>query len=86
MSRRFQFSLKTLLVVMLVVAAFFGGAAWQRHMDEPYTILERLRHTPEEMMLRDGTTWVRVHDPHWGRNTLSLPDGTVWIRAPEPSD
>jgi hypothetical protein len=32
--RRFQFSLRTLLVVTLVVAAFFGGAAWQRGQTE----------------------------------------------------
>jgi hypothetical protein len=31
MSRRFQFSLRWLFVAMLVVAAFFGGAAWQRN-------------------------------------------------------
>lgn len=30
MSRRFQFSLRWLFLAMLVVAAFFGGAAWQR--------------------------------------------------------
>jgi hypothetical protein len=32
MSRRFQFSLKALLVVMLVVAAFFGGMDLQRRV------------------------------------------------------
>lgn len=35
MARRFQFSLKTLLVVMLVAAAFFGGMAVQEFLDEP---------------------------------------------------
>ena len=30
MSRRFQFSLKTLLVAMLVAAAFFGGIHFER--------------------------------------------------------
>jgi hypothetical protein len=30
MSRRFQFSLRALLMVMLVVAAFFGGIRFER--------------------------------------------------------
>ena len=34
MPRRFQFSLRALLVAMLVVAAFFGGMAVQRKFDE----------------------------------------------------
>ena len=84
--RRPQFSIRTLLWLTLVAAAFFGGAAWQRQMDGPYAILERLQHTPEEMTLRDGTIWIRVHDPHSVRNTLTLPDGTIWIRVPEPAD
>ena len=33
MSRRFQFSLKALLVAMLVVAAFFGGMEVQRKIE-----------------------------------------------------
>jgi hypothetical protein len=34
MSRRFQFSLKWLFVAMLVVAAFFGGMAVERRLEE----------------------------------------------------
>ena len=30
-----QLTLRSLLVAMLVVAAFFGGMAWQRHSAEP---------------------------------------------------
>jgi hypothetical protein len=30
-----QFTLKTLLWLMAVVAAFCAGAAWQRHLDKP---------------------------------------------------
>ena len=30
MTRRLQFSLRALLVAMLVVAAFFGGIRWER--------------------------------------------------------
>jgi hypothetical protein len=34
MSRPFQFSLRVLLVATLVVAAFLGGMAIQRHLDK----------------------------------------------------
>ena len=35
MPRPFQFSLRALLVAMLVVAAFFGGMAVQRQLSSP---------------------------------------------------
>jgi hypothetical protein len=73
-----------LLVAMLVVGAFFGGVAWQRQADEPYIVLERRHHILEEITLRDGTIWVRVHDPQQVKNQLMLPDGTGWIRVLEP--
>jgi hypothetical protein len=58
--RRHQFSLKTLLWLMAVVAAFFGGMALQKERDEP---LERGRFGSakapvEYMILRDGKTWI----------------------------
>jgi hypothetical protein len=31
---RLQLSLKTLLWLMALVASFFAGSAWQRHIDE----------------------------------------------------
>jgi hypothetical protein len=55
MSRRFQFSLRTLLVVVLVVAAFLGGMAAQQKIDR-----QPVYH--ETMIFRDGSTWVRVAD------------------------
>jgi hypothetical protein len=42
MSRRFQFSLKSLMVLVLVVAAFFAGMAIQRRETE------RMRMTADE--------------------------------------
>jgi hypothetical protein len=35
MPRRFQFSLKTFLVAVLIVAAFFAGMAAQRQLEKP---------------------------------------------------
>jgi len=32
MNRRFQFSVRTLLAIMLAVACFFAGMAWQREL------------------------------------------------------
>lgn len=32
--RRPQFTIRSLLVAMLVVAAFFGGMSWQRSLDQ----------------------------------------------------
>jgi hypothetical protein len=64
MSRRFQFSLKTLLVAMLVVAAFFGGMVVQKRLDRPnsWVIMRaRMPSAPETIMLSDGTTWYRTH-------------------------
>lgn len=48
MRRRFQFSLTTLLVAMLVVAAFFGGMAVQRHIEA----IRRARAGEDEDILR----------------------------------
>ena len=40
--RRPQFTLRSLLVAMLVVAAFFGGMALQRRLDRPPVAVERV--------------------------------------------
>ena len=68
MSRRFQFSLRALLVAMLVVAAFFGGMALQRRIDNrPLSIEVRATYdsdgshcTTKALVLSDGTEWFRT--------------------------
>ena len=63
--RRPQFTLRALLVAMLVVAAFFGGMAVQRQLDKPVSRVMlgagSSRHMTwgETMVLRDGTVWHR---------------------------
>jgi hypothetical protein len=63
-----QFSLKTLLWLMLVVAAFLGGMVLQRKLDEPVYISKPTKQSlrlivPEVIELRDGTRWYRFA-PH----------------------
>ena len=65
MSRRFQFSLRGLLVAMLVVASFFGGMSLQGFLARPIA-----RHHYELGLdgeikidwteMRDGTRWYKV--------------------------
>ena len=59
-----QFTVRTLLVTMLVVAAFFGGMAVQRHRGEP--------------MIMTAPRQAGSQDPYW--QTLVMPDGTKWHR------
>jgi len=66
MPRRFQFSLKTLLVAMLVVAAFLGGMALQRRLDEP-----TIRLSPFSTHSWGQTTFTEM---------MTMPDGTKWER------
>ncbi|HEV7224718.1 MAG TPA: hypothetical protein VGN42_18550 [Pirellulales bacterium] len=66
MPRRFQFSLKTLLVAILVVAAFFGGVEWQRRRAGPQIVYG------EQMMGTKGYG-IRI-------DSLTLPDGSRWLR------
>jgi hypothetical protein len=60
-----QFTLRALLVTMLVVAAFFGGMAMQRELDKPRSRMaigagsRRQMTWSETMVLRDGTVWHR---------------------------
>ena len=55
-----QFSLKTLLWLMVVVGAFLGGMSLQWQLDRP----ARMVHLPSQhgdvdiMILRDGSEWV----------------------------
>ena len=58
--RRSQLSLKTLLWMTLVVAAFLGGMALQRRIDKPYVRMTWLgEDRPETLILDDGTIWRR---------------------------
>jgi hypothetical protein len=65
MSRWFQFSLKWLFVAMLVVAAFFGGMAIQRRLEQPAKrfrggiVEDSGERWIEVLVLRDGTRWTR---------------------------
>ena len=49
MSQRYQFSLRTLFVVMLVVAAFFAGIRFererQRRLAKPYNVGHEIQWT-----------------------------------------
>ena len=66
MPRRFQFSLRALLVAMLVVGAFFAGMALQKRFDKPRSHSKisvggsgKMRVISETMVLRDGSRWDR---------------------------
>ena len=67
-----QFTLRALLVAMLVVAAFFGGMAVQKQLDDPKMVRAPLGGDPysdsgglyvETITLRDGSEFHRVVDP-----------------------
>jgi hypothetical protein len=79
--RRLQFSLRVLLVAILVVAAFFGGMAMQRGFDEPKKGGPGSRVVPripiETITLRDGSHWLRIEDD---ATTLELPDPAMWAK------
>jgi hypothetical protein len=66
--RRPQFSLKTLLWLMVVVAAFCGGMGLQKQLDRPASKI----HLPSAygdvgvMVLRDGSEWVMRVPPSSG--------------------
>jgi hypothetical protein len=67
MSRRFQFSLRALLVVMLVAAAFFAGMVVQRRLVTPLSILR-----PSVLGNNESNGNIEI---------LEMPDGTRWFRA-----
>ena len=66
-SRRFQFSLRTLLVLILCVACFFGGMSVQRRMSskpEPAVRFYPLIGPAKLATLPDGTkTFERLRQP-----------------------
>lgn len=63
-----QFTIRSLLVALLVVAAFLGGRAYQHRINEPpWVIRAPLRDDVAKdefvvkiMRLRDGTEWQRM--------------------------
>jgi hypothetical protein len=67
MSRRIQFSLKWLLIVTAIAAAFFGGMATQKLIDQP-AIRQIDMH-----VYADGSPMKRIE-------TMVMRDGTVWSR------
>jgi hypothetical protein len=67
--RRPQFTLKTLLWLMVCSACFFAGTAWHRQFDKPpftiYYDATRLgaqgsRSWVDHLVLADGSEWFRV--------------------------
>jgi hypothetical protein len=60
-----QFTLRALLVAMLVVAAFFGGMAVQRQLNRP--VVQKL---PPFGSFGMPT----------GSETMTMPDGSQWLR------
>ena len=71
-----QFTLRALLVAMLVVAAFFGGMAAQSRLTEPTTLLSieadgRGESFIDVIRLRDGSVWERLwrrQPDDWGED------------------
>ncbi|HVA46406.1 MAG TPA: hypothetical protein VNH11_08535 [Pirellulales bacterium] len=61
-----QFTLRALLVAMLVVAAFFGGMVAQKRLDQ--RVIERSGLRLETTTMPDGTFQTRLVDP--GGNQL----------------
>lgn len=59
-----QFTLRALLVAMLVVAAFFGGMVLQKRIDAP---------VPARIFYLDGPPWIT-------EETMTTPDGKLWTR------
>ena len=82
MSRRFQFSLKTLLVAILAVACFFGGMSLQGFLARPisrhhYELGENGAIKIEWTVMRDGTRWYKMADGFltlWNEPIENAPD------------
>jgi hypothetical protein len=58
-----QFSLKSLLWLMAVVAAFFGGAAWQHRSETPIFRREvpllKANIQMEDVFMPNGDVWIK---------------------------
>jgi hypothetical protein len=63
MPRRFQFSLKALLILMLAVACFFGGIRFERERrrreDEAALAGRLLPYLKQEQVFPPSTKWAR---------------------------
>jgi hypothetical protein len=58
-----QFTIRTLLWLTLVVAAFLGGMAVQRQIDKPlavHSFFDPEGGEHQVMEMRDGTEWLRT--------------------------
>ena len=62
-----QFDIRTLLVAVLIVAAFFGGMVVQRRFLTPLSILR-----PSVLGSDESNGAIEI---------LEMPDGTRWFRA-----
>ena len=92
--RRPQFTLRALLVAMLVVGAFFGGMAWQRHSAEPVQYQSRILGNTgsgnylrvDETTFRDGTRWFKpvTAGNETGTITFSENGVTISVQATVP--
>jgi hypothetical protein len=78
--RRSQFSLKTLLWLMAVVAAFFGGMAWQKRLDAPVYIWKPLRPdaTGKQMTADEARCALRSAGWSVGDKLVETPEGHMW--------
>lgn len=93
MRPRLQFSLRFLLVVTAIVAAFFGGRAYQRSVDEPewlYRAPPLEERSPggyfvEHIRLADGTEWQRmVMNPEPEQPGKPVPTQSAPAKVPAP--
>jgi hypothetical protein len=88
---RHQLSLKSLLSLLAIAAAFFLGAEWNRRSQQP-VIVKGPRvgggtASLDTLKLPDGTTWFRVvyNGPLHGRLTVPGNHGeTITITPPQP--
>lgn len=89
-----QFSLRTMLWLTAVVAAFFGGAAWHQHFSEPAFTIHRgrsglgtlgSRSRLDYLLLPDGTEWFRVvYAGAPGTHSFHGPNGEIISIKPSP--
>lgn len=86
MPRR-QFSMRTLLWLTVVVAAFFGGSAWQQRRDRPS--IQGFGSTDgthvERLTMPDGTTCFRIVRMPTGKLTFSGDHGESITVDPPPA-
>ena len=87
--RRFQFSLRALLILMFGVGCFFAGVSWQRQLDKPVYWGTRMfgsvnSYEIREIVMPDGETWqctVESSMTGWKRTGQLTPDEIAEARA-----